>query len=398
MPGPITLSAADARRVLLYAQGFLGAPDRRGGVPAMLRRVGAVQLDTISVLARSHELVAYARLGPVGRPAVEAAYWGSPAQAFEYWAHAASIVPLEDWPWFVVRRQQYLARVWRWQASARTFAEVRARLADGPVTASDLGGAKKGGEWWDWSETKIALERLLAWGEVVCVERRGWKRVYDVAERVVPAGLLALAPTVEEGMVELVRRAGRALGVATRADLADYYRLQLEWVDGAVEAAGLVPVEVEGWGVGPFGASGGGRAWADPAVVADALSTRGRHRTTLLSPFDSLVWDRARTERVFGLTHRLEAYTPKAKRVHGYFAMPVLAGGRLVGRVDPKRVGRTLVAQQVSVHVRPTDAVVSAVADALREAASWVGCDSVVVERTVGLDAQAELLTLRLKD
>jgi uncharacterized protein YcaQ len=387
VPAAESLSAGDARRLLLHAQGFLGAPDRRGGVPAMLRRLHAVQLDTISVLARSHELVAYARLGPVGRAAIEAAYWGEPHRAVEYWAHVASIVPMEDWPWFAGRRRRYQTAQWQRTASDQTYAEVRARLAEGPVTTTDVGGAKNGGQWWDWSESKIALERMMAKGEIVCVERRGWRRVYDLAERAIPAELLALDPSPEECNVELVRRAALALGVATRRDLADYYRLKLEWVDASVGDAGLVPVQVQGWDE---------PAWALPSVLATGLP-RGRHRTTLLSPFDSLVWDRARTERVFGMFHRLEAYTPKHLRVYGYFAMPVLVGGQLVARVDPKRSGRTLIAQNVAMAARPTEAVVGGLADALLEAASWVGCDSVVVERTDLSDAEAQLLALRLK-
>src|SRR3954470_22578519 len=156
LPDPETeLSADEARRLALRAQGVLGAPDRRGGVPAMLRALGAVQLDTISVLARSHELVAYARLGPVGRDAVEAAYWSG--DAFEYWSHAASILPVEDWPWFHFRRRRYRDQaLWRRHVSPDAIDEVRRRLeAEGPLTATELGGAKGAGPWWDWTPLKI---------------------------------------------------------------------------------------------------------------------------------------------------------------------------------------------------------------------------------------------------
>lgn len=373
----VELSADEARRLALRAQGLMGAPDRRAGVRGVLRHLGAVQLDTISVLARSHELVPYARLGAVGRPPVEAAYWGS-GSTFEYWSHAACILPIEEWPLFAFRRRAFVARGHRWHRMAdaeRSCAEVRARLrSDGPLTAGDLGGARNGGPWWDWSETKIAIEWLLDIGEVVCVERRGWKRVYDLAERAVPSDLLAQEPDDADCLRRLVRQAGAALGVATRADLADYHRLKGEQVDAVVADSGLVPVRVQGWGRGGVP----GSAWADPAALASPA--RGRHRTTLLSPFDSLVWDRARTERVFDFTHRLEAYVPKPKRVHGYFAMPLLAGGRLVGRVDPARAGRTLIARQASV---ASAAAVAPMAQALREAAAWVGCDAVAVERVV---------------
>ncbi|MEU3993635.1 winged helix DNA-binding domain-containing protein [Streptomyces platensis] len=379
-PPPVTtLSRDDARRMALRAQGLLGAPDRRAGVRGVLRHLGAVQLDTISVLARSHELVPYARLGAVGRPAVEAAYWGTaPSDApaprphsFEYWSHAACILPIEEWPHFAFRRRARRAKGHRWhimEDSDRSCAAVLDRLtADGPLTTSELGGGRNGGEWWDWSETKIAVEWLLDTGQVVCTERRAWKRVYDLAERAVPEALLHDDLDDAECLRRLVAQAGAAMGVATRADLADYHRLKAEQVDAVVADSGLVPVEVEGWGK---------PAWADPAALA--APPRGRHRTTLLSPFDSLIWDRPRTERIFGFTHRLEAYVPRPQRIHGYFAMPLLAGGRLMGRVDPAREGTTLVARQVSMQ---GSKAVAPMARALREAADWVGCDSVRVDR-----------------
>ncbi|GAA0668232.1 crosslink repair DNA glycosylase YcaQ family protein [Kitasatospora atroaurantiaca] len=365
---PLTLSADEARRTALRAQGLLGAPDRRAGVRGVLRHLGAVQLDTISVLARSHELIPYARLGAVGRPAVEKAYWGSET-TFEYWSHAACILPVEEWPLFAFRRRAYRGRghLWGHQVTPETYRHVLDKLrTEGPLTSTELGGAKKTSEWWDWSDTKIAVERALAFGDVVCTERRSWKRVYELAEQAIPAELYGQELSDEECLRRLVAQAGAALGVATRADLMDYHRLKADQVESVLGDSGLVPVQVAGWGA---------PAWADPAALA--TEPRGRHRTTLLSPFDSLVWDRPRTERIFGMTHRLEAYTPKHKRVHGYFAMPLLAGGRLVGRVDPAREGRTLVARQVSLDAPKH---VEALAQALREAAEWVGCDSVRVE------------------
>ncbi|WP_327269375.1 winged helix DNA-binding domain-containing protein [Streptomyces sp. NBC_01218] len=367
-PPAVELSADQARRIALRAQGFLGVPDRRAGVPGVLRHLGAVQLDTISVLARSHELVPYARLGGIGRKAVEEAYW-SGGRAFEYWSHAACVLPVEEWPHFAFRRRAYRDRPqWHHELPAGTYDTVIAQLrAEGPLTATQLGGAKNGGEWWDWSATKVAVERALMYGEVVCTERRGWKRVYDLAERAIPDRFLHDDLTDEECVRRLVALAGRSLGVGTRSDLADYHRLKAEHVDAALAGSGLVPVTVQGWGK---------PAWADPEALAD--EPRGRYRTTLLSPFDSLIWERARTERIFGFTHRLEAYTPKAKRVHGYFAMPLLAGGRLVGRVDPAREGTTLVARQASL---AGPKAVAPMAEALVEAASWVGCTDVRLER-----------------
>ncbi|MFC4586459.1 winged helix-turn-helix domain-containing protein [Sphaerisporangium corydalis] len=394
LPAPaIELSADEARRIVLRAQGFLGAESRRGGVTAMLRRLAAVQLDTISVLARSHELVAYARLGPLGRAKVENAYWHDPAHAFEYWCHAACVLPIDDWPLYAFRRRAYRERRFRWHEVPPTIDKVLEQVRnEGPLTTTELGGAKNGGPWWDWSDVKIAVEFLLDIGEVVCTRRVGWRRVYDVSERVVPAALLEQDLTDAECVVRLARHAGSALGVATRADLVDFLRLRGDHaaiLDQALldGSAGLVPVRVAGWAEARAGraAAGGSRsnAWADPAALETA--PRGRHRTTPLSPFDSLVWDRARTQRLFGFTHRLEAYVPKDKRVHGYFTMPVLAGGRLIGRVDPARDGSTLIARQVGFEPGLGGSVragsVEAMAEALWEAASWVGCDDVRVER-----------------
>ncbi|OIJ91598.1 winged helix-turn-helix domain-containing protein [Streptomyces monashensis] len=374
----LTLTAGQARRILLRAQGLLGSPyGRRGNPRAVLQQLGAVQLDTISVLARSHELVPYARLGAVGRGAVEAAYWQQ-TRAFEYWSHAACVLPIETWPLYAFRRRAFAERGHRWHKLAdkqRSCAEALARLrGEGPMTATELGGAKNGGPWWDWSESKVAIEWLLDTGVVVCTERRGWKRVYDLAERAVPAELLAQDMDDAACLRELTARAGTALGVATVKDLADHQRLTVKQIGSALPDSGLVEVLVAGWGKDGHTAT----AWADPAALEE--QPRGRHRTTLLSPFDSLVWDRARTERIFGFTHRLEAYVPKEKRVHGYFAMPLLSGGRLVGRVDPAREGQTLVARQVSL----TGAKhIPAAAKALREAAEWVGCTYVRAERVL---------------
>ncbi|MFR9723832.1 winged helix-turn-helix domain-containing protein [Streptomyces sp. MS19] len=388
----VVLSAGDARRIALRAQGLLGAVDRRAGVPGVLRRLGAVQLDTISVLARSHELLPYARLGAVGRAAVEQAYWDG-ERAFEYWSHAACVLPMEEWPLFAFRRRRFRAREsWYHEMSPTAYEKVLAQLrTEGPLTATELGGAKNGGPWWDWSEAKVAVERALMLGDVVCTRRRGWKRVYDLAERAIPAALLHDDLSDEECLRRLVAQAGAAMGVATQADLADYHRLSLAQVESVVADTGLVPVDVAGWA--PQGRpTSAHRAWADPAALDGP--PRGRHRTTLLSPFDSLVWDRPRTERIFGFTHRLEAYTPAPKRVYGYFAMPLLAGGQLLGRVDPAREGGTLVARHAAFEGGAARAARSApaMAEALAEAARWVGCGEVRVERTTPAEAHGALV------
>jgi uncharacterized protein YcaQ len=357
----------------------------------VLRALGAVQLDTISVLARSQSLVPFARLGGVGEAAVAEAYWADPPAAFEYWAHAACVLPLESWPLFEVRRRYFRSRYGSHRPDLAPVREsVLAALRErGPLTATDLGGAKRGGVWWDWSDAKIAVEELLGFGDVVCTRRVGWRRVYDLPSRAVPPALLAQAPPDEECRVALLAASGRALGVATAGDLADYFRCCSVAQARALAAdAGLVPVAVEGWGQ---------PAWASPSWLSEPTAVAGRSRTTMLTPFDPLVWTRERVERVFGMRHRLEAYTPAPKREHGYYAMPVLAGGRLVARVDPGREGATLVARHVTFAGgaydgrEPPATALRSVATALREAAAWVRCTAVAVERVTPPTAAAAL-------
>jgi uncharacterized protein YcaQ len=357
----LELSVAEARRLAVVAQGLSG---RRHRDPLrLLRRLSAIQIDTISVIARSHELVAFSRLGPVSRAELARAWWGT-GTAFEYWAHAACLVPLELWPLFAWRRRRYSRRHGELAAEHR---EILAQLRDaGPRTVAELGGVRVAPGWWEWSPIKSAVEHLLARGDVVCTERRGFRRVYRLAEQAVPHSLLAADLDDAACHAALVALAASHLGVATEDDLADYFRLPLAAIRPAAEAAGLRAVTVRGW---PRA------AWADRDAVG-APSRAIRHRPVLLSPFDSLIWHRPRTERLFGFRHRLEAYTPAAKRRHGYFVMPLLAGGRLVGRVDPKRDGRVLRARTVSLE----PAALNAMAEALATAAVWVGCEEVVVE------------------
>lgn len=390
----IELSADDARRAALWAQGLLGARPvpkseaaRERAVIGMLEHLGAVQLDTISVLARSHELVAYARHGAIGRSAVETAYW-SGETAFEYWSHAACLLPMSEWPWFAFRRRHYARRGQRWHGVPSSALEgILARLrAEGPLTTKDLGGAKKSGYWWDWSEAKIAMEWLLDIGEVVVARRSGWRRVYDLPDRVVPRELMdrrgwvddegVHGPDDAECLRRLVELGGHSVGVGTAADIADIHRLGITQALAHVHETDLVEVSVQGWEQ---------RAWASP-VALDWLGTpaRPRSRTTLLSPFDSLIWNRDRMERLFGMEHRIEAYTPAARRIHGYFAMPVLHGGRLVARVDPARDRGTLVAKRVTLETSrdgsPVRGAVEGTVQALRTAAEWVGAEGIRVD------------------
>jgi uncharacterized protein YcaQ len=384
------VSARDGCRAHLAAQGLLGRR-LRGGPAAVLERLRGIQLDTISVLARSHELMAFARLGPLPRRLIERDYWGGPPyRAMEFWYHAACIVPIEEWPNLGYRREAMRARGFRWHRVAdvdRVCREVLAQLRDrGPLTANELGGAKQGGPWWDWSDTKIAVEWLLDIGDVVCTTRRAYQRVYDLPERAVPAELLGLEVPKPEALRALLEQAASALGVATAGDLANYIGARQADVKAVLFEAKLEPVLVEGWSQPAFAAVG--------ALDHPAVSGRSTARPVLLSPFDGLICDRARLERHFGFRHRLEAYVPKPKRLYGYYSMPVLAGDRLVARVDPARQATTLVAR--SVHFEPMSPAALAragrmTAAALDEAASWVGCSNVAVERVEPAEAAAPL-------
>ncbi len=351
----------------------------------MLERTRGIQLDTISVLARSHELMAFARLGPVRRERIDSAYWGGPPyRAMEFWYHAACVVPIEEWPNLGFRREQIRARGFRWHrvddidtVGERVLEQLRDR---GPLTAKELGGAKRGGPWWDWSETKIAAEWLLDIGEIVCTTRRGYQRVYDLPERAIPPEVLRTVVDKDRAVQVLVERALAALGVATARDIAAYSGLRpLDVQAGltALDGERIERVSVAGWRE---------PGWAAPdALEHPAVGGATRARPVLLSPFDGVICDRARMERHFGFRHRLEAYVPRHKRVYGYYSMPVLAGDQLVGRVDPARDGRTLVARSVHLEdsLSPAGLVraARATAAALVEAARWVGCDAVAVER-----------------
>lgn len=395
---PLELSADEARRLALRAQGL----DRRRqlGVPAVLARLGAVQLDTIAVLARSHELVAYARLGAIGRARVEAAYWGH-GRTFEYWSHAACILPMERYPDFAFRMRAARARQERWGALPAAVEAVRAALQDGgPQTAGELGGSRRAAGWWQWSDAKNAVEWMLATGEVVVTDRRSWQRVYDLAERAVPSAAQAHwvddrgvpGPSDVDCLRTLLAESLRVLAVGTLDDILDVHRLRggdaggwkrrdsalrTAWAS-LLEEGRMVRVRVAGWAE---------PAWADPAAVR-RLPRGDGSITTLLSPFDSLVWHRARLERLFGLRLRIEAYTPVQHRKHGYFAMPVLHAGHIIGLVDPARDGRTLVARRITALAGATEA---GIGQALADAARWVGSDTIRVE-AAGSATQARQL------
>ncbi|MFL5679276.1 MAG: winged helix-turn-helix domain-containing protein [Chloroflexota bacterium] len=387
MPSTSTrVSAAEARRIALAAQGF-GAP--RPGVPvgrAQLRRlvdrIGLLQIDSVNVLVRAHELPVFARLGPYRRSLI-AESAERHRDLFEYWGHAACLMPTANHPLFRWRmahhmsenEQRRMDRIERDRPgySAAVLDEVRRR---GPLAASDItdGGTAKG-PWWGWADGKTVLEYLFWAGELSVAGRRGgFERVYDLTERVIPGRILAIpTPSIEDAHRDLVRIISRALGVATRRDIFDYLYLRADRTAKAiaelVEAGELVQVAVEGWR---------DRAW----LATDARRPRRMEARALLAPFDPLVFDRARVERLFGMRYRIEIYTPAPKRTYGYYVMPFLLGDSLVARVDLKadRARSALLVQ--GAHAEPgTDCatVTGSLIEELRLVAQWLELETIEV-------------------
>ncbi len=343
-----------------------------------------VQIDSVNVLVRSHYLPAFSRTGAYDRDLLDDATYRR-RHLFEYWGHEASLLPVALHPLLRWRMARAAAGVGAWGRPTRlarerpdyiaaVLAEVAAR---GPVGAGELEqeGAARGGPWWGWRDSKVALEWLFWVGAVTTAGRRNFERLYDLTERVLPPAVLA-APTPPEpdAQRELVRIAARAFGVATESDMRDYFRLPVgdcrARVEELVQAGELLPVTVEGWRQ---------QAYLESSV----RRPRRVQAAALLSPFDSLIWERSRTERLFDFRFRLEIYTPAVRRVHGYYVLPFLLGEAIVARVDLKAdrpASRLLVR---AAHVEPAAdvaAVAPALAGELQRMAGWLGLRSVQVE------------------
>ena len=391
-----TLTASAARRMALAAQGFAdprpsGAVTRRH-LRSVLARTQVLQLDSVNVAVRAHYMPVFSRIGPYEPSLVDDAAWAHSARRprllVEYWAHMASLMPVADWPLLRWRMRQYEERYWDYTAQKRAehaslFDDLLAAVKDlGPVSAGklegELGGsprqARASGGWWNRSDVKHACEYLFAAGQLTCGSRQGFERLYDLPERVLPPEVLAAPPVSdEEAARALVLRGAIAHGVGTEPDLRDYYRLKPERsrpaVAELVDAGLLEPVTVRGW--------------RHPAYRhPEARLPRKITGRALLCPFDPLIWERDRTERIFNFHYRIEIYVPEAKRVHGYYVFPFLLDGELVARVDLKSDRLAGVLRVQSAFAEPgvdVSRVVVELAAELRTMADWLELDGIVV-------------------
>ncbi|MEJ8573048.1 winged helix-turn-helix domain-containing protein [Microbaculum marinum] len=389
-PKPVdSLTPKRARRIALAAQGFA---DRRPTAEIAARhidrvfdRVGLVQIDSVNVLTRSHYLPFFARLGPYRRDLLDRQAYRR-KRYFEYWGHEASLIPIRLQPamrWRMERARKGegiykgLARFGR---ERRDFIEAALKEieAHGPMGASELSGSGKGeGGWWGWSDGKVAMEWLFWAGLVTTATRRNFERLYDLTERVLPPEIVAMpTPDEHEAHRTLLRVAAGSLGIATERDLRDYFRLPAsgtaDRIAELVEAGDLLPVEVKGW--------------KQPAYLApDARTPRKVEACALMSPFDSLVWERDRAERLFGFRYRLEIYTPAEKRVHGYYVLPFLLDHELAGRVCLKADRAAGVLRVNTAHAEDgvdPDRVAGALAGELQLMARWLELDGIRVDKT----------------
>ncbi|MCU1505053.1 MAG: hypothetical protein JWP05_22 [Microbacteriaceae bacterium] len=399
-----TISPARARRIALAAQGFgrpmAPAPGIRQ-LNSLIQRLGLLQLDSVNVFERSHYLPAFARLGAYDKAQLDRlAFQGAGQQAryFEYWAHEAAVLPVADlplWRWRMESFRDHTGLAAWAGANPAMLDWLRAELADkGPMAASEIehDANKRVGPWWGWSDVKAGLEVLFRWGEVFSAGRNRFERRYGLADHVLPPGVLDVSVPKDDAVRELLRRSAIAHGIGTVGDLGDYFRIKTAPAKVAildlVDSGELLPVTVPGW--------------KDAAYLhRDSRIPRRMEATALLSPFDPVVWARARAERLFGFHYRIEIYTPAPKRVFGYYSLPLLIDDRLVGRVDLKSDRQNGVLRVQSAW-QETDAPIEAaarLAPLLRQTAAWQGLDAIeVMDRgTLAAEVAAELGTRALE-
>jgi uncharacterized protein YcaQ len=397
-----TLSIEEARRAVLWGQGFGNRSSNRitqRHLVTVLKRVGMLQIDSVNVLMRAQYFPPFSRLGPYSVKLLEeASYSPRRRRFFEYWGHEACLLPMEAFPllrWRMERASNFVG-TWRRVAS---FAKARADFIERVIAVVKQHGPAGSGEierhlaeerprgsrgWWSWTDSKAALEFLFWCGRITTATRRNFERIYDLTERVIPHEILTTpAPALEDAQRELIRIASRALGLATESDLRDYFRLTVDEarirIAELVETGDLVPVTVEDW-----------KAY----LYRDAKIPRRIDAQALISPFDPLIWERKRPERLFRFRYRIEIYTPAHKRAHGYYVLPFLLGDQLVARVDLKadrKLGRLHV---LSAHDEPgvnRALVADALARELALLAEWLGLAGIRVAERGALAASLRM-------
>ena len=389
LPTHSQLSLKQARRVALAAQAFNGRQPpttiKSSHVTQLIERLGVLQIDSVNALVRSHYLPLHSRLGNYPQKLLDQAAWsqGRQRKLFEYWGHEASLLPVSLYPLMRWRMQrasqgegiyQQLAKFGREEQAtiARVLQAVREQGALGAGRLSTR--QERAGRWWDWSAEKLALEWLFAAGEVTVSGRRGFERLYDLPERVLPSSILNHPPISEaDAQRGLMLRAITALGVGTEKDIRDYFRQDPApakvGLAELLEERAIEPVQVQGW--------------KQPAYVLPGLKVpRKITASVLLSPFDSLIWERARTERLFDFHYRLEIYTPAHKRVYGYYVLPFLHHERIAARIDlraERAAGRLAVHAVHEEEPRLDEEGMHALAVHLRQLADWLGLPDVLI-------------------
>jgi uncharacterized protein YcaQ len=388
----IILNKQQAQQVMLASLGLLTPPRRKAGkadVLTAIRQIHNLQIDTISIVARAHQHILWSRLGSYQTKWLDELH--SEGQLFEYFSHAVCLLPIEDYPLF---RSLMLEKFIGWD-NIRDWGNNNTAILDqilshihqnGSVRSSDFESKESRGTWWDWKVEKVALEHLYYRGDLMIARRESFQRVYDLRERVLPTWDDTQAPEYSVAVKELTRKAIKALGIASNTWAANYFYLKKAETAAAIEqllAEGIIfPVSIEGVKGGPFFVHKDNETLLEAALANQLTATH----TSILSPFDPLISDRARTKELFDFEYSIECYTPAPKRKYGYFILPILHRGRLIGRLDAKAWRKEGRLQVISLFLEPGISInaglIKALAKTLRAYASWQGLDSVVIDWT----------------
>ena len=392
MNNNIILNKQQAQQVMLASLGLLIPPRRKAVREDLLTAISQIhnlQIDTISIVARAHQHILWSRLGSYQTKWLDELH--AEGQLFEYFSHAVCLLPIEDYPLFrSLMRERFVG----WD-NIRDWGNNNAAILDqilthihqnGAVRSSDFESKESRGKWWDWKVEKVALEHLYYRGDLMIARRESFQRVYDLRERVLPTWDDTQAPEYSVAVKELTRKAIKALGIASNTWAANYFYLKKAETAAAIEqllAEGFIfPVIIEEVKGGPFFVHKDNETLLEAALANQLTATH----TSILSPFDPLISDRARTKDLFDFEYSIECYTPAPKRKYGYFILPILHRGRLIGRLDAKAWRKEGRLQVISLFLEPGISInaglIKALAKTLRAYASWQGLDRVVIDWT----------------